>query len=810
MADAVWLDVLPTMDKFGTNLVKESTKAATTAGNKAGQAWSNAVSGGAKGGAALVADLESAARKSAGVVQTLSGKISDARGAERAATAAVVTAEQRLIDARAKYGDESNHARAAELKLEAARDKAEGTAIRYRAVEDQLKASQREHREVVGQLEKATKDANDEAAKGQGKFARLKESFSSSSGEADKLSGSVGDVVVGLAAAAGAVELVKTGLENAWDASAGVSKLEASLALTETQSAAAGVAAGNLFADAWGDSMGDASDAVGTVISSIDGMRDASAKDLEETTRLALAFGDAFGVDVSESARDVGILIKNGLAPDAVAGFDLMTGALQQVPVALRGEVVDAVQEYSASFGQLGIDGASAMGLIVSATENGQYGIDKMGDSIKEFTIRATDMSSASKVAFDAIGLDQQTMANKILAGGQTANDAMGEIVAGLKGIQDPAEQAQAAIALFGTPLEDLGTDKIPAFLDSLTPATQQADDFAGAAGTMADKIGETVSPLDQFQLGLQGAVTDGIEPLLAPAAQVLDWLTSVPGAFQAVAAALAVLAVGVGAYTVVQWAMNAAIFASPIAWIIVGIAALVAAVILAVQNWDAIVVWLTDLWESVAAWFTGLWSRITSGITSAWGAIRDWFSDLWSQITGGITRAWDLMKKIMSWTPLGLIVTNWDAIIDFFGRMPARISSASSGLWNGLTTSFKSAINSIIRGWNNLELTIGGATVLGVHIPSVTLGTPNIPLLADGGTAVSPGWAIVGEAGPELLHLPTGAQVVPLSQTSTSSTKVVGAEYSGTVYVVDPEAFARRQAARTRDALVAHTGVVA
>ena len=37
------------------------------------------------------------------------------------------------------------------------------------------------------------------------------------------------------------------------------------------------------------------------------------------------------------------------------------------------------------------------------------------------------------------------------------------------------------------------------------------------------------------------------------------------------------------------------------------------------------------------------------------------------------------------------------------------------------------------------------------------------IPQLADGGTAVQPGIALVGERGPELLHLPRGAQVTPL-----------------------------------------------
>jgi hypothetical protein len=39
------------------------------------------------------------------------------------------------------------------------------------------------------------------------------------------------------------------------------------------------------------------------------------------------------------------------------------------------------------------------------------------------------------------------------------------------------------------------------------------------------------------------------------------------------------------------------------------------------------------------------------------------------------------------------------------------------------------------------------------------------IPLLAEGGIVTRPGSAVVGEEGPELLNLPSGASVVPLNQ---------------------------------------------
>lgn len=61
--------------------------------------------------------------------------------------------------------------------------------------------------------------------------------------------------------------------------------------------------------------------------------------------------------------------------------------------------------------------------------------------------------------------------------------------------------------------------------------------------------------------------------------------------------------------------------------------------------------------------------------------------------------------------------------------------------MWDGIKDAFKGAVNWIIEKWNNLQLKIGGQRVdlpfgQGFTIPSITLDTPNIPLLAGGGIA--------------------------------------------------------------------------
>lgn len=132
-----------------------------------------------------------------------------------------------------------------------------------------------------------------------------------------------------------------------------------------------------------------------------------------------------------------------------------------------------------------------------------------------------------------------------------------------------------------------------------------------------------------------------------------------------------------------------------------------------------------------------------------------------------------------------GTAAFNWvkNAAVDFVnfvGSMPGRIASAASGLFNGVKEAFRAAVNWIIDKWNSLELRIGGMKIDppgpgSISIPSVSLQTPDIPHLARGGTAISPGAALVGDDGPEIVELPRAARVRPLRADGVDLSSVVG-----------------------------------
>lgn len=74
----------------------------------------------------------------------------------------------------------------------------------------------------------------------------------------------------------------------------------------------------------------------------------------------------------------------------------------------------------------------------------------------------------------------------------------------GLLKIKDPEERANAAIALFGTPIEDLSIDQIPKFLSALAGTKDKLGYVSGAA----DRMGDTLRDDLQGDIGrLQGAM---------------------------------------------------------------------------------------------------------------------------------------------------------------------------------------------------------------------------------------------------------------------------------------------------------------
>lgn len=530
-------------------------------------------------------------------------------------------------------------------------------------------------------------------------------------GDAQRLADAVdtgGKLIAGFAAGAG-VALSK-GFYDSLGAEANDDLIAARLGLTEEDSRRLGDIAANAYRGAWGDSLEDVTDTVTALYSSFES--DRLGDSLEDLTGQAEALGAAFELDVGEGVQTAAELVSSGLVDSADEAFDLLTVGLQQMPQGIREELLAASNEYGDFFADLGFSGEEAFGALVEFADDGIFGIDKFGDALKELSIRGSDMSTASVEAYEAAGLSAEGMANRFLEGGDAARGAVEITAAGLLTIADPVEQANAAIALFGTPLEDLSVSEIPAFLEGLIGMGEGLGDVEGAADNMADALGSNASTrIESFRREALGRLADFVEVRALPAFdRMADFVERhLPTAIAVFErrvlppvqqfAGLATDAFeDVTAWVEQNWPQIEEIVTAVIDRTYATVTTVLDALVLAWELWGddvvgfvegaigpviEIVTGLVDFLDGVIDFvvgtFTGDWDR-------AWAGISGIFTGAWDVMTGAVDLAWTAIEtavgiivsgveQLWSWSFLSEWVgTAVDAVVVFFEELPGRL----------------------------------------------------------------------------------------------------------------------------------------
>jgi hypothetical protein len=365
-------------------------------------------------------------------------------------------------------------------------------------------------------------------------------------------------------------------------------------------------------------------------------------------------------------------------------------------------------------------------------------------------SLRNYNSELAKKVAFDddALASGQAVLAQFNLTGKQiqSLTPLMADYAA------KTGQDLPTAATLMGKAF--LGNTKALKALGINYKSTgDKTKDVANIQALLQAKIGGTAEAMGKTATGkaailrnqfgeLQETVGSKLLPVLTRLTEiglkVVDFISRNSAVIMPLVAVVGTLIVGIKLWTMAQAALNVVMALNPIGLAVIAVAALVAGVVIAYKK----VGWFRD------------------GINALWGGIKAAF--------GWVRSNWPLLLAILT-GPFGLTVLfiskHWDAIVGFVQKLPGRIGAAASGMWDGIKNSFRSAVNWIIQKWNDLHFTIGGGSVFGQKLPSVTLNTPNIPMLAKGGDITRGGAAVVGDAGPEILDLPAGARVTPLGR---------------------------------------------
>ena len=463
--------------------------------------------------------------------------------------------------------------------------------------------------------------------------------------------------------------------------------------------------------------------------------------ELEAATNSAMLLKDTFAMETNETTRAATALMKNfGITAEEAYGI-IAVGA--QNGANKNGDLLDTLNEYSVHYKALGLDADQFIQSLIAGADAGSFSIDKIGDAVKEFTIRAKDGSKTSAEAFAAINLNAETMTAAFAAGGDAAEAAFFQTIKALNAMEDPVAKNAAGVALFGTMFEDLESgvlDTMASMADANVDAaaalrqmeavkyndigyaiTQISRSFSDAMIPAAEKAGQTVYKyMPQIRASIErvvpavtalaesfAAALPGIIDFMASAANEIAYFTGVivdgwpviAPILSGLATGFAVFKVATGAVSLLTGVMGAfgvtmTVSMAPILGVAAAIGAVVAAGVLLYQNWDTVMAYAGRL----------------GGV---WQSIKDGCAAMTSSVTGLFSTAFSAIPSILK----------------------APINAAIS------------LINSAINAINSIGFTIPD-WVPGMGGKTFAVNVPNIPMLAAGGFTTGP--SIAGEAGQE------------------------------------------------------------
>ena len=288
-----------------------------------------------------------------------------------------------------------------------------------------------------------------------------------------------------------------------------MNQLQASTGATEEEMKDLEKVAKSVYGNNFGESVEDVANSMAVVNQQLK----LTGEELQNATEKGIALRDVFGFEMEESTRAVNALMKQfGITADEAYNI-IATGA--QEGANQNGDLLDVFNEYSNHYAQLGLSAEEFTQSLVKASEVGVFSMDKVGDAVKEFGIRAQDGSTTSMEAFTALGFNAEEMTKRFASGGETARDAMFEVVNALKNMEDPVVKNTAAVGLFGTMYEDLG----PKILDILGSMENSTLDLGAAMESINEvKYDDMGSALE----GIKRSLEVGLLPVASEAAKTL------------------------------------------------------------------------------------------------------------------------------------------------------------------------------------------------------------------------------------------------------------------------------------------------
>lgn len=519
-------------------------------------------------------------------------------------------------------------------------------------------------------------------------------------------------------------------------------------------------------------------------------------QDLESITADAIMLQDTFDYDVNESVKAARALMQN-FGIDGHTAMNYIAESTQK-GLDYSGELLDTISEYSVQFAKVGMDADDMFNIMQAGAENGAWNLDKVGDAIKEFSIRSIDGSKTTQEAFAALGYDADEVMGIFAKGGEDANIAFNTILHDLISMDDEVARDAIGVSLFKTTWEDLGVEALASLTD-VTDATYLAGDALGEINAVKyDTIGQAIQGVQrQLEVQLAPAGSAAAQRLAEMSPQITESLKIVSPYIEDLAVKFSdVLVDGIDlAIAALIWCsqntdtLKAAAVGLGIVFATFSAAKMITSIHNAVAAFSLLrAAHLKEKAETI--YLQALYAKdaVVKGASTAATVAQTAATGAWNVVAGigtAVTSAFGAAMAFLT-SPIGLVILaigaligigvllykNWDTV-----KMCAvQLGTFLSGVWNSISTAVGNFINGIkekfLSGFSALvgivkapingvisliNRAINGINGISVDIPDWVPGfggkhfglmLPTMPLLAKGG--FTNGVSIAGEAGTE------------------------------------------------------------
>lgn len=327
-----------------------------------------------------------------------------------------------------------------------------------------------------------------------------------------------------------------------------------------------------------------------------------------------------------------------------------MAGAIAAAMVTAIGAVSDFVQE-CVSAGDSVDKNSQKMQMSSqsyqawdSVLRHGGTTIDSLKLGVKNITEVLGDLSmgaDANTEAFDALGVSLYDNEGNLKSNEQV----LSESILALSDMDDVTQRNALAQDIFGksaselNPVLNQGSDAISEQLDYAKEYVAYSDSQVQACADVSDAQQDFNDTLDKLKMTIAENFLPAIESMTTKLTEFTQWCQENPGLVEAVVvgivafgAALLLVAAGWAIYTVAQWAANTALFACPLTWIILAIAAVIAAIILLALHWDEFVAGLKAAWDGVVQFFSDMWTNITGMFDYGFQKVCEFWDNFWGK----------------------------------------------------------------------------------------------------------------------------------------------------------------------------------